>query len=79
MEVIIYSKDNCPNCLKAKNRLIKLNPKILVLGKDISSNEFFNKFPNVKQVPQIIINNQHIGNYNDLEKWIAFNIPDEDF
>ena len=79
MEVIIYSKDNCPNCLKAKNRLIKHNPKILVLDKDISSNEFFNKFPNVKQVPQIIINNQYIGGYADLEKWIAFNMPDEDF
>ena len=79
MKIVIYSKDNCPNCLKAKNRLIKHNPKILVLDKDISSNEFFNKFPNLKQVPQIIINNQHIGSYTDLEKWIAFNMPDEDF
>ena len=41
--------------------------------------EFLNKFPNSKTVPQIIINNSHIGGYEDLEKWLAFNKPDEDF
>ena len=79
MEVIIYSKDNCPNCLKAKNRLDKFNPRILKLGKDISREDFFQKFPNARTFPQIIINNKHIGTYNDLEKWLAFNNPDEDF
>ena len=60
MEVIIYSKDNCPNCLKAKNKLSKHNPKVLMLDKDITKEEFFKKFPNVRQVPQVVINNQHI-------------------
>ena len=79
MEVIIYSKDNCPNCLKAKNRLDKFNPRILKLGKDISREDFFKKFSNVKSVPQVIINNNHIGGYEDLEKWLTFNMPDENF
>ena len=79
MNVLIYSKNNCPNCLKVKNKLFKYNPKILILGKDISSQDFFKKFPNVKQVPQVVINNQHIGGYNDLEKWLAFNEKDEEF
>ena len=79
MEVIIYSKDNCPNCLKAKNRLDKFNPRILKLGKDISAEDFFKKFSNVKSVPQVIINNNHIGGYEDLEKWLTFNMPDENF
>ena len=79
MEVIIYSKDNCPNCLKAKNRLDKFNPRILKLGKDISTEDFFKKFSNVKSVPQVIINNNHIGGYKDLEKWLTFNMPDENF
>jgi len=79
MDITIYSKDNCPNCLKAKNKLSKYNPTILMLGKDISRANFFEKFPNVKQVPQIIINNKHIGGYEDLEKWFAFNKSDEDF
>ena len=32
MKVIIYSKDNCTNCLKVKNKLSKYNPTILLLG-----------------------------------------------
>ena len=28
---------------------------------------------------QIIINNKHIQTYNELEQWLAFNNPDEDF
>ena len=79
MKVIIYSKDNCSNCLKVKNILNKYNPLILLLGKDITRKEFFTKFPNIKTVPQIIINNKHIGGYHELEKWLAYNIPDEDF
>ena len=79
MEVIIYSKDNCQNCLKAKKRLDKFNPRILKLGKDISREDFFQKFPNARTFPQIIINNKHIQTYNELEQWLAFNNPDEDF
>jgi len=79
MEVIIYSKDNCLNCLKAKKKLSKFNPKIVILNKDINREEFYKKFPKSKSVPQIIINNNHIGGYEDLEKWFAFNIPDENF
>ena len=79
MQVIIYSKDNCSNCLKAKKILSKFNPKIIILDKDISREEFFKKFPASKTVPQIIIDNNHIGGYEDLEKWLAFNVPDENF
>ena len=79
MKIIIYSKDNCSNCLKVKNKLSKYNPKILLLGKDITRKEFFEKFPNIKTVPQIIIDNKHIGGYTDIEKWLAFNVSSEDF
>ena len=79
MQVIIYSKDNCSNCLKAKKILSKFNPKIVILDKDINREEFFKKFPASKTVPQIIIDNNHIGGYEDLEKWLAFNVPDENF
>ena len=79
MKITIYSKDNCSNCLKVKNRLKKYNPKILLLGKDITREEFLEKFPNTRTVPQITIDNKHIGGYQDLEKWLNFNTPDEDF
>ena len=79
MQVIIYSKDNCSNCLKAKKILSKFNPKIVILDKDINREEFFKKFPVSNTVPQIIIDNNHIGGYEDLEKWLAVNVPDENF
>ncbi len=79
MKAEIYSKTNCIFCDKAKILLQKYNPQILMLDKDFTREEFFKKFPNAKTFPQIIINNEHIGTYNHLEKWLAFNKPDEDF
>ena len=77
MEVLIYSKNNCPNCQNAKIKLSKFNPKILLLEKDITREEFFLKFPNAKEVPQIVINNKHIGGLKEVENWLAFNTEND--
>ena len=79
MQAEIYSKTNCVYCDKAKIRLAKYNPRIFMLDKDFTREEFFQKLPNAKTFPQIIINNEHIGTYNQLEQWLAFNNPDENF
>ena len=79
MEVKIYSKNNCGYCDRAKIKLQKYNPKIQMLDQDYTREEFFTKFPNAKTFPQIVINNEHIGGFRDLEKWLTFNLPDEDF
>ena len=79
MNIIIYSKDNCSNCLKIKNILNKYNPKIISLDKDISREEFINIFPNTKTLPQVVIVSKHIGGYKDVERWLAFNNTNEDF
>ena len=79
MKAEIYSKSNCVFCDKAKMRLAQYNPTIYMLDRDYNREEFLQKFPNAKTFPQIIINNEHIGTYNQLEKWLAFNKPDEDF
>tara|TARA_Y100000590_G_scaffold203698_1_gene231140 strand:+ start:23 stop:262 length:240 start_codon:yes stop_codon:yes gene_type:complete len=79
MKAEIYSKTNCIFCDRAKIRLSKYNPQIFMLDKDFTREEFFQKFPNAKTFPQIIINNEHIGTYNQLEQWLAFNNPDENF
>ena len=79
MKAEIYSKTNCIFCDRAKMRLSKYSPQIFMLYKDFTREEFFQKFPNAKTFPQIIINNEHIGTYNQLEQWLAFNNPDEDF
>tara|TARA_B100001964_G_C13823389_1_gene418279 strand:- start:366 stop:605 length:240 start_codon:yes stop_codon:yes gene_type:complete len=79
MNVNIYSKHNCSFCDKAKIRLNKYNPKIHIINEDYTKEDFTKKFPNAKTFPQIIINNEHIGGYYELEKWLAFNSPDENF
>ena len=61
MQAEIYSKTNCVFCDKAKMRLAKYNPKIFMLDQDFTREEFFQKFPNAKTFPQIIINSEHVG------------------
>jgi len=79
MNVEIYSKINCIFCDKAKMRLAKENPKILMLDKDYTREDFFKKFPNARTFPQIIINGKNIGGYNELEKWLQINSFEEEF
>jgi len=79
MKVDIYSKTNCIFCEKAKIRLNKYNPKIHMLDQDYTREEFFKKFPNAKTFPQIIIENKHVGGYNELERWLDTNSYDENF
>jgi len=66
-------------CDKAKMRLAKENPKIHMLDKDYTRDDFFEKFPDARTFPQIIINGEKIGGYHELEKWLAMNSFKEDF
>ena len=50
-----------------------------MLDKDYTREAFFKIFPNAKTFPQIIIDDKHVGGYHELEKWLAFNFPDENF
>jgi glutaredoxin-related protein len=72
-KAIIYSKDNCPYCVKAKNMLnIKGIPyEELVLGRDYTKEELLELLPNVKTVPQIFLERterEYVGGCDDLEK-----------
>ena len=79
MVVEIYSKLNCIFCDKAKMRLQRYNPKIQMLDKDYTREEFLKKFPNAKTFPQIIINDKNVGGYYELKKLLEKNSFDEDF
>ena len=79
MEVEIYSKTNCVFCDKAKIKLQKHNPKIYMLDKDYTRDDFFKKFPNARTFPQIIINKKNIGGYAELKRWLEHNYFDENF
>lgn len=71
MAAEIFSKDNCAYCTKAKNLLTSLNIDYTEhkIGRDLTREDFLAIFPNVKTVPQIMINGVYIGGYDDLLKW----------
>ena len=41
-----------------------------VVENDDITAAFFNKFPNVNQVPQITEGDQYIGGFNELKEWL---------
>jgi glutaredoxin len=43
---------------------------------DVAENEditaaFFNKFPNVSRVPQIMDDDKYVGGYEELREWLS--------
>lgn len=57
MKTIVYSKENCPACVALKTRLTKEGEDFteIVVGKDITREEFMEKFPQVRMMPHLVI------------------------
>ena len=73
MKAIVWSKNNCIYCVKAKNYLEKKN--IHVEERNIESGDWTvtqleEAVPNVRAVPQIFIDNKYIGNYDKMVSYI---------
>ena len=74
MKIIVYSKPACQYCDKAKALLTRLghNYTEKVVTKDISLEEFFKELgKTVRTIPQIVIDENHIGGYNELTEYFA--------
>ena len=70
--VIVWSKDNCPFCSKAMTVLdsINVNYEVRKIGTEWSKEDLLESVPNARSVPQILINNESIGGYNELVRYI---------
>jgi len=79
VEIKIYSKENCVFCSKAKSVLASHDPEVLMLDQDFNRDQFFEIFPSAKTFPQIIIDGEKIGGYQELERWMDLNKPDNNF
>ena len=69
----IYGTLNCVYCDMAKKLLAVYDKEyafIDVVENDDITAAFFNKFPNVNQVPQITEGDQYVGGYNELKQWL---------
>ena len=70
----IYGTTNCTYCDRAKILLAMKEKEYVFI--DVAENEditaaFFNKFPNVQRVPQIMDGDKYVGGYQELREWLS--------
>jgi len=70
MNAVVWSKPNCPQCEQAKTLLkMKHVPfEERKIGDGWTVDQLKQLVPDAKSVPQIFINNEHIGGYQQLQK-----------
>jgi glutaredoxin 3 len=70
MNIFVYSKSKCPNCVAAKQLLKSKGLKFIENDMDTESvrQAFHFAYPNVKQMPQIFINDQRVGGLAGLQQ-----------
>ena len=73
MKVLIYTKDNCIWCDRAKILLDskKISYNEIDLSEDSERLKFYEKIgDNVKTVPQVFIDDKRIGGFQDLKVFL---------
>ena len=70
MKAIVWSKVNCPYCVKAISLLNLKGYSIEERKLDFGWNreQLFEAVPNAKTVPQIFLDGEYIGGYDNLVK-----------
>jgi glutaredoxin 3 len=69
---IVWSKDNCTFCDQAKALLEQRNIAYeeRKIGHGFSREDLLEAVPTARTVPQIFVNNNHIGGFTELRKYI---------
>ncbi|MFM7009704.1 MAG: glutaredoxin family protein [Betaproteobacteria bacterium] len=69
MNIIVYSKASCPNCVSAKMilQLCKLDFVEVDVELGARWQNLLNEFPDARQMPQIFIDDQRIGGVAGLK------------
>jgi glutaredoxin len=72
MKAVIWSKYHCPYCDQAKALLEQQGIKYeeRKIGDGFTKEELLQAVPNARTVPQILIDNQLIGGFTDLQKYL---------
>ena len=75
MVIEIYSKDQCPFCDMAIHKaqaMIQessdISYKVFKLGVDFGREEMLTKFPTARTFPQIVVDEQNIGGWQEFQK-----------
>lgn len=69
MQITIYTKSNCPNCVSAKQLLKSKGLGYWEINTDekINLDELQNRAPDARQMPQIFIDGQRVGGLAGLQ------------
>ena len=72
MNITIYTKSNCPNCVTAKNLLKSkgLEYHEFDVETDFGAQIWLQDNPSLRQMPQIYINDQRIGGIDALRVYM---------
>jgi len=68
MDIIVYTKQRCPYCVSAKTWLNQRNYDYTEISLDEPAirEAFKNKYPDLKTVPQIFVDDNNIGGFSEL-------------
>lgn len=71
-KVVIYSKENCNFCVQAERACKQIalidedfQYTVLKLGEDYQIEDFTALFPYARTVPQLIVDDVHVGGWDD--------------
>lgn len=69
MKALVWSKENCGQCLQAKNLLtlrgINIEERIIGSG-PWTKEDLLREVPDARSVPQIFLDEEYIGGYKEL-------------
>ncbi len=70
MKAIVWSRDACPFCDQAKALLTQqgIVYEERRIGADYTREQLLEAVPTARTVPQIFLDNQHIGGFTELKK-----------
>jgi glutaredoxin 3 len=68
MKAVVWSKDACPFCVQAKALLEKrgIEYEERNVSTDWTREQLLEAVPNARTLPQIFLDDQHIGGFTDL-------------
>lgn len=71
MKAVIWSKPDCPYCTMAEKLLTQKGYEIeeRKIGFGYNREQLFEAVPNAKTVPQIFLDGELIGGYDNLKKY----------
>ena len=76
MKAIVWSKPSCPYCVMAKKLLERKGYEIeeRVVGLGYTREQLIEAVPHARTVPQIFLDEEYVGGYEDLEKHFEKNV-----